>query len=58
MNELKPCPFCGNNKITGALRKDICSPEYYEVICIECGARIKRSFKRKAVEAWNRRVSE
>ena len=56
MIELKPCPFCGNADITGATHKPVGSAEFYEVLCIECGARIRRSSKRKAVEAWNRRV--
>ena len=32
--------------------------EFYEVICVKCGARIIRSSKRKAVEAWNRRMND
>ena len=57
MIELEPCPFCGNTDITGATHKPVGSTEFYEVICIECGARIRRSSKRKAVEAWNRRAN-
>ena len=53
---LKPCPFCGNTNITCATHKPVGGAEFYEVICVECGARVRRSSKRKAVEAWNRRV--
>ena len=53
--ELKPCPFCGSTDITGATHKPFGSAEFYEVLCVECGARIRRSSKRKAIEAWNRR---
>lgn len=56
MIELEPCPFCGNTDITSTTHKPVGSTEFYEVICIECGARIRRSSKRKAVEAWNRRA--
>ena len=55
MIELEHCPFCGNTNITGAMHKPVASAEFYEVLCVECGARIRRSSKRKAVEAWNRR---
>ena len=60
--EVIECPnlnharFCGNIDITGAAHKPVGSSEFYEVICVECGARIRRSSKRKAVEAWNRRT--
>ena len=52
----KPCPFCGNTNITCATHKPVGGAEFYEVICVECGARVRRSSKRKAVEAWNMRV--
>ena len=54
--EFEPCPFCENTNITGATHKPVGSAEFYEVLCVECGARIRRSSKRKAVAAWNRRV--
>ena len=54
-HELEHCPFCGNTNITGATHKQVGSAEFYEVLCVECGARIRRSSKRKAIEAWNRR---
>ena len=56
MTELERCPFCGNTNITGATHKPVGSAEFYEVLCIVYGARIRRSAKRKAVAAWNRRA--
>lgn len=56
MSEFEPCPFCENTDITGAIHKPVGSAEFYEVMCVKCGARIRRSSKRKAVEAWNRRT--
>ena len=56
MTELERCPFCGNTNITGATHKPVGSAEFYEVLCIVCGARIRRSTKRKAIAAWNRRT--
>lgn len=56
MTELERCPYCGNANITGAMHKPVASAEFYEVLCVECGARIRRSSKRKAIEAWNRRM--
>lgn len=58
MIEIKHCPFCGNTNITGATHKPVGSAEFYEVICVDCSARIRRSSKRKAIEAWNRRVND
>ena len=52
----EPCPFCENTNITGATHKPVGSAEFYEVLCVECGARIRRSSKRKAITAWNRRA--
>lgn len=52
--ELKPCPFCGCEDVSGTQHR---SPDNYEVICMGCFARVKRTAKRKAVEAWNRRVN-
>ena len=56
--KLEHCPFCGNTNITGATHKPVANAEFYEILCVECGARIRQSSKRKAIEAWNRRVSK
>lgn len=60
MAELKPCPFCGGEKISvreydpfdgyqGAL-------SVYRVWCRNCGAQIEQKKKAEASEAWNRRT--
>lgn len=55
MDNLKPCPFCGNEHITVVTRKPVGMGEYFVIKCTECSAEMTRSTKRKAVEAWNRR---
>ena len=52
MEELKPCPFCGSLDVSGTQHLN---PNNYEIICMNCFARMVRTAKRKAVEAWNRR---
>ncbi len=52
--ELKPCPFCGSTDVSGTQHLN---PNNYEIICMNCFARMIRTAKRKAVEAWNRRVT-
>ena len=56
--ELKPCPFCGgeahpdNTWILSGARK-------WVVHCIKCGASIGfYETKKKAIEAWNRRIKD
>ena len=53
MNELKPCPFCGCDRISVQY---LCFRPY--VICEKCHAQIPcYNTYAKAIEAWNRRVS-
>lgn len=60
MNDLKPCPFCGENGWGVHLQKLVYSNENYErwsVICETCGAEISEfSAPERAITAWNRRV--
>ena len=64
MDELKPCPFCGEKDISIGSHW-----EFGEVWCVECHASIKlsdryffelkdarRYYRSKLIEAWNRRV--
>lgn len=53
--ELKPCPFCGNKNVSGTQHLN---PNNYEILCMNCFARMRRSAKRKAIEAWNRRATD
>ena len=63
MEELKPCPFCGGE----ALLEEFIVRKGFEacVVCTGCLVTMPTSTydesekaARKAIEAWNRRVSE
>lgn len=72
MKELKPCPFCGGEKliITGCKELEECSNfekcerTYYYTVCCDfnqggCGASSGyRLNEEEAIEAWNRRAGE
>ena len=57
MTELKPCPFCGGERLLEAMQKPVGAGEYFMIKCADCSAEITRTSKRKAVEAWNRRAT-
>lgn len=44
---LENCPLCGDTAIAGATHRPIGNTEFYEVICVKCGARIIRSSNAK-----------
>lgn len=53
---LKPCPFCGGTAIAHSAIRD-----GREVFCSECRASARAyspDALRKAIEAWNRRVTD
>lgn len=56
--ELKPCPFCGNEQIAihhGSLYKQRIVPSYW-CSCMDCNASTSVFMcKQEAIEAWNRR---
>lgn len=55
MAELKPCPFCGYKQI------NIIKGKYaWTIHCCnaDCGAMVVKSLKKRATEAWNRRVED
>jgi Lar family restriction alleviation protein len=60
--ELKPCPFCGSDKISivEVILKQ--PPPHYQVFCIECGCGTQRySYyalpnKETAIIRWNKRI--
>ncbi|ATF52620.1 Lar family restriction alleviation protein [Morganella morganii] len=57
--ELKPCPFCGCNRIFVATHEFDERPDYYKVECNECES--ETGFKLSAPEAiaaWNRRAPQ
>ena len=59
MSELKPCPFCGSERVGVA---ETAYGNYMNIwfftVCDECGARSK-AFRDgdKASDAWNRRAT-
>lgn len=57
MDELKPCPFCRGKDLSIYLKGT--NDRKYAVCCNTCDARGGRGqSKGKAVEEWNRRVSD
>jgi Lar family restriction alleviation protein len=60
MDELKPCPFCGSDRITIMVRLPFNDEVVgYYVFCSGCGARSALNFSEEiAIEAWNRRAED
>lgn len=59
MEELKPCPFCGekDNLRVYTTQHDYGFPETYSAGCKHCGASTKEYAKPEhAIDAWNSRV--
>lgn len=56
MNELKPCPFCGNDRIIWALGYGM----QHGVMCAKCGACFLAIHRTKEIvaEKWNTRINE
>jgi len=53
--KLKPCPFCGSEKVI--LEDDM--QEVYWVLCFECNATgPPKNTEAEAFEAWNKRVEK
>lgn len=60
MDNLKPCPFCGGEK----LYFHSYEPYYgyqgdltaYRIVCASCGAKLERKEAEEAMKAWNRRA--
>lgn len=69
MNELKPCPFCGESRmleIRSKERKDRDKCKFTaEVVCLRCFVTacnhsfdwFEEEAKEKAINAWNRRIT-
>jgi Lar family restriction alleviation protein len=53
--KLKPCPFCGSEKIS-----KVRGPDYVAIVCnaIGCSAAVTAENYREATTKWNRRASQ
>ena len=51
---IKPCPFCGGNKIDFFKREFVDSVHTIE--CMGCWAQMSKNSELEALEAWNRRA--
>lgn len=68
MAELKPCPFCGNKRVSVAVDSaayslGVTEDANFQIICsvtdFGCGASSGwHDTKGRAIEAWNRRANE
>lgn len=67
MSDLKPCPFCGSDKILFIVEGNFKPWEneglrlWYRCHCYNCGidgGDTSRESMKKAIEAWNRRAHE
>lgn len=69
-NGLKPCPFCGSNKLKMNKKKNrYCGGHNYYIKCNVCHARggiigslsipysVKEDIEKEAINAWNRRCN-
>lgn len=52
MNELKPCPFCGNTVLLRPLATQYC------VMCTHCSAMIGYGTAKSVIALWNKRFYE
>lgn len=54
--KLKPCPFCGGEKIE-TVEFEVAGTDSTYVVCVNCGSCTKLHYqKEQAIEAWNRRT--
>ena len=62
MAELKPCPFCGGNKIDIMVYDPFDGYQgnltRHRVWCLGCGVLVERARVMDAIEAWNRRAED
>lgn len=54
---LKPCPFCGCEKIEIHLDREAIITRY-RAVCWGCSAQMYRGTKEEAAKAWNRRAED
>lgn len=57
--KLKPCPFCGDEKVKIAIDRILSDCDFYWVNCYVCRVSTMGSYnKQKIMAAWNRRDGE
>jgi Lar family restriction alleviation protein len=58
-NQLKPCPFCGNQNIQWTT-SCVGHGENADVLYCNCGASMQDQYysKQRLVQQWNKRVNE
>lgn len=59
--ELKPCPFCGEEPScyeTFFIPRMSNIPDVITICCGDCGIEIQRESLEEAIQAWNRRANE
>ena len=59
MTELKPCPFCGSNKISidEVFSEDRGCNDFYVASCVDCHAEVWEDTSEEAIHRWNTRPS-
>lgn len=60
MEELKPCPFCGSDRVNVIEHKFHHLTNSFGVKCFNCKTESYQFFdsRKEAIEAWNKRVSD
>lgn len=61
MAELKPCPFCGRQRVDLVVDSYHGWPNYertYKIICMSCSAQLYGENAEELIDAWNRRAGE
>lgn len=59
LDEVKPCPFCGNNEVIKLVIDDNPCDRKHRILCDKCGARSGECEEpEEAIRRWNRRISE
>lgn len=57
MAELKPCPWCSENKWIGLVSEEGLGCDFHYVYCHVCRARGPYNIeKQAAIDAWNKRI--
>ena len=59
LDEVKACPFCGNDESINLFIVQNCTPYSFCIVCAKCHAASgEYDEPEEAVDAWNRRIGE